>query len=111
MTATSLGEFEHQLLLVVLRLGADAGGLEIVRELEVRANRQVSRGALYTTLDRLEDKGLVRWAVAPGGPARQGLPRRIYSVTPHGVAALRASRDTLRRLWRGLEGVLKEPTS
>ena len=53
----------------------------------------------------------MRWAVAPGGAARQGLPRRIYSVTPHGVAALRASRDTLRRLWRGLEGVLKEPTS
>ena len=111
MTATSLGEFEHQLLLVVLRLGADAGGFEIVRELEARANRRVSRGALYTTLDRLEDKGLVRWAVAPGSAARQGLPRRIYSVTPPGVAALRASRDTLRRLWRGLEDVLKEPSS
>jgi len=111
MAATPLGEFEHQLLLVVLRLGAGAGGLEIARELETRADRRVSRGALYTTLDRLEDKGLVRWTVAPGSPARQGLPRRVYSVTPHGVAALRTSRETLRRLWRGLEGILKEPTS
>jgi len=62
------------------------------------------------TLDRLEDKGLLRWRVAAGTAERGHLPRRLYSVTPAGVSALRASRDTLRRMWRGLEDVLKEPT-
>ena len=99
------------LLLAVLRLGSDAYGLDIARELEARAGRSVSRGALYTSLDRLEDKGLVRWRVAPGTPARNGLPRRVYLVTPAGIAALRASRDTLRRMWRGLDHLLKDPTS
>ena len=81
-TPAYLGEFEHLLLLAVLRLGSDAYGVDIARELEARAGRSVSRGALYTSLDRLEDKGLVRWRVAPGTPARNGLPRRVYLVTP-----------------------------
>ena len=109
--AAYLGEFEQLLLLAVLRLGSEAFGLDIARELETRAGRSVSRGALYTSLDRLEDKGLVRWRVAPGTPARNGLPRRVYLVTPAGIAALRASRDTLRRMWRGLDHLLKDPTS
>ena len=106
-----LGEFEHLLLLAVLRLGADAYGADIARELDVRAGRSVSRGALYTSLDRLEDKGLVRWKIAAGTELRDGLPRRIYSVTSAGMTALRSSRGMLQRMWRGLEGVLKEPTS
>ena len=108
--AAYLGEFEQLLLLAVLRLGSEAYGLDVARELETRAGRSVSRGALYTSLDRLEDKGLVRWRVAPGTPARNGLPRRVYLVTPAGVAALRASRDTLRRMWRGLDHLLRDPT-
>jgi PadR family transcriptional regulator len=111
MTApANLGEFEQLLLLAILRLGANAFGADIARELEARAGRTVSRGALYTSLDRLEDKGLVRWKAMPGGPERAGLPRRNYAVTPAGVAALRASRDTLRRMWQGLEPILKEPS-
>jgi DNA-binding PadR family transcriptional regulator len=106
-----IGEFEQLLLLAVLRLEAEAYGLEIARELEARAGRAVSRSALYTSLDRLEDKGLVRWKAASGTPARNGLPRRLYEVTPAGVAALRASREVLRRMWRGIEHHLKEPTS
>ena len=106
-----LGEFEQLLLLAVLRLGSEAYGADIARDLDERAGRSVSRGALYTSLDRLEDKGLVRWKAASGTPARNGLPRRVYAVTPAGVAALRASRDTLQRMWRGLEHLLKEPTS
>jgi len=104
-----LGEFEQLLLLAVLRLQPDAFGGDIGRELDVRAGRSVSRGALYTSLDRLEDKGLLRWKLAPGTEARDGLPRRSYTVTPAGLAALRASRDTLRRMWRGLESVLNRP--
>ena len=106
-----LGDFEQLLLLAVLRLDADAYGLDITRELEARAGRSVSRGALYTSLDRLEDKGLLRWKTAVGSDARGGLPRRRYSVTPAGVAALRECRSTLQRMWRGLEHVLKEPAS
>jgi PadR family transcriptional regulator len=111
MEPAYLGEFEQLLLLAVLRLGADAYALAVARELDVRAGRSVSRGALYTSLDRLEDKGLLRWKPAAGGPARSGLPRRLYTVTPAGLTALRASRDTLRRMWRGIEHLLKEPTS
>ena len=108
--AAYLGEFEQLLLLTVLRLGSEAYGADIARELDERAGRSVSRGALYTSLDRLEDKGLVRWKAVSGTAARKGLPRRAYSVTPAGVTALRASRDTLQRMWRGLEHLLKDPT-
>jgi len=110
-TPAYLGEFEQLLLLAILRLDAKAYGVDLARELEARAGRTVSRGHLYTSLDRLEDKGLLRWKVAAGTPERGDLPRRLYSVTPAGVAALRASRDTLRKMWQGLGGVLKEPTS
>ena len=111
MQTPYLGEFEHLLLLTVLRLGAGAFGLDIARELEERAGRRVSRGALYTSLDRLEVKGLLRWKVAAGGDARDGLPRRVYAVTPAGMAALRESRELLRRMWRGVEHLLKEPSA
>ena len=111
MPPAYLGEFEHLLLLAVLRLTSEAYALDIARELDVRAGRSVSRGALYTSLDRLEDKGLLRWKTAPGTQARNGIPRRLYTVTPAGLTALRASRQTLRRMWRGLEDLLEEPPS
>ena len=105
---TYLGEFEHLVLLAVLRVGEDAYAVPVRAEIESRAGRAVSRGALYTTLDRLEAKGLLRWKLALGGPERQSLPRRAYSVTPRGVEALRTSQRTLQRMWRGLDRVLKE---
>jgi DNA-binding PadR family transcriptional regulator len=111
MAPAHLGEFEHLLLLTILRLGPGACGVDIARELEQLAARRVSRGALYATLDRLEDKGLVRWKAGAGTPARDGIPRRAYAVTPTGLAALRASRKVLQRLWRGLDQLFKEPTT
>ena len=104
-----LGEFELQVLLVVIRLRDSAFGPDIARELEVRAGRRVSRGALYTTFDRLEDKGLIRWRTIPGTEARDGLPRRLYSATAAGTAALRAARAVVRKLWDGLDARLKDP--
>ena len=104
-----LGEFEHLVLLAILRLGAQAHGAAIGGELEARAQRRVSRGALYTTLDRLEDKGLVRWKIAPGGDERAHLPRRVYTATARGVGAVRAAQHAVRQLSRGLDAVLKEP--
>jgi PadR family transcriptional regulator len=106
MGAPLLGEFEQLLLLAILRLDPVAFAADITRELERRADHQASRGALYTSLDRLEQKGLVRWTLAAGTPARDGLPRRCYNVTPAGIAAVRASRERLRRMWRGLGDVL-----
>lgn len=103
-----LGEFEQLVLLAVLRLDAEASGATIALELEQQAGRRVSRGALYTTLDRLEAKGLLRWKLAAGDAERGSLPRRSYTVTSRGMAAVRASHRTLQRMWRGLEQVLKE---
>src|SRR5688572_22414207 len=105
-----LGEFEQLVLLSILRLGPDAYGVTIGRELEERADRPVARGALYTTLDRLEDKGFIRWKLAPGSDARGRVPRRCYAVTPRGVTALKTSHHVLKRMWRGLENVLGDET-
>jgi len=82
-TAAYLGEFEQLLLLAILRLDANAYGVELARELEARAGRTVSRGHLYTSLDRLEDKGLLRWKVAAGTPERvPALPASPFSSAP-----------------------------
>ncbi|HUF24631.1 MAG TPA: helix-turn-helix transcriptional regulator, partial [Vicinamibacterales bacterium] len=80
------------------------------RELEERAGRRVARGALYTTLDRLEDKDFVRWKLAPGGDARGRVPRRCYTVSARGVTALKASQQVLRGMWQGLEDILGDGT-
>lgn len=101
-----IGEFEQLLLLVLLRQGPDAPVLGVREELARVAKRRVGRGAVYRTLERLEEKGYVRWKLEAGTPERGGHPRRLYAVTPKGVAALRASRATLLELWSGLEHVL-----
>ena len=87
-TPRPLGEFEQLVLLAILQRQADAHGVGIGRALEDDAGRSVSRGALYTTLDRLESKGLVRWKLAAGGDERARLPRRVYAVTTKGLAAV-----------------------
>jgi PadR family transcriptional regulator PadR len=103
-----LGELEHLLLLSILRLRDEAYGVSVARELQSQAARPLSRGALYTSLERLELKGLIRWRLETGGPERQGLPKRVYSLTPSGLAAVRASHRLLKRMWRGLGDILDE---
>ena len=107
-TPTPIGELEQLVLLAILRLGPTAYGLSIARELERGAERRLSRGALYTTLDRMETKGLLRWKPEAGGGERRGLPRRCYVVSARGIAALRASHRVLHRMWQGLDDVLRE---
>lgn len=104
----SLGEFEQLVLLAVLGLGAEAVGVAIAQELEEKAGRRVSRGALYSALDRLEKKGFLRWEEADAVPERGGHPMRRFAVTPGGVGALREYREAVRRLSAGLDGVLGE---
>ena len=101
-------EFEQMVLLAVLQAGDDAYGLVIRRELEARAGRKVSHGAAYVTLDRLEAKGLVSSELGGSAPGRGGRRKRLFRVTPPGLAALRASREALGKLWQGVEELSEE---
>ena len=71
-------------------------------EIESRAGRAVSRGALYTTLDRLEQKGLLRSRLGDPLPERGGRARRYYTVSPRGLAGLRAARESIDGLSAGV---------
>ena len=98
-----LGEFEQLVLLALLDVSGDGGDapvLDLRERLRELAGRSVSRGALYRTLDRLEEKGWVGWSVDDDDvPERGGHPRRRFRVSPEGIAVLRASRHTLEGLW------------
>jgi DNA-binding PadR family transcriptional regulator len=103
----ALGEFEQLVLLAVLHLGDRAYGVEIVKTIEEKTGRSVSRSSLYVTFDRLEAKGHLRSDLRVADPARGGKMRRYVRVTSEGTAALRESRETLLGMWRGLEPVLE----
>lgn len=103
-----LGEFEQAILLAVLRLGDEAYGLAIRTELQDCAGREVTHGAAYSTLDRLEDKGLLQSWLGESTPGRGGRRKRHFEVTAAGLEALRSSREALLSLWSGVEEVLEE---
>ena len=105
MGRTFLGEFEQRVLLAILR-SERPSPLEIRKEIARASGHEPSRGAFYTTLDRLEAKKLVRWTTEKGDANRGGLPQRRFAVTADGLKALRASRKTLLALWRGLDEIL-----
>jgi DNA-binding PadR family transcriptional regulator len=106
MSSDFLGEFEQMVLLSIMRLGDGAYGLAIREELEDVAGRKPSTGALYTTLDRLEKKGLVESKAGDSSVERGGRPRRYIQLTDEGQAALARSRNRLLALWDGLEKAL-----
>lgn len=97
-----LGEFEQLVILAVLRLEDDAHGMRVREELRTRARRDVSIGAVYATLDRLESKGLLRSMRAEGGAARGGRARRVFEATAAGRRALARVQATLARMSEGL---------
>jgi PadR family transcriptional regulator, regulatory protein PadR len=93
-----LGTFEEQVLLAVLRTGEDAYGMTVRREIERVTHRDVSIGAVYATLDRLEAKALL------GSTRTEGeRSRRIFAVTRSGIHALAESRAMRERLWQGVD--------
>jgi DNA-binding PadR family transcriptional regulator len=98
-----LGEFEQVVLLAVLRQEHEAYGMSIRREIEESVGRDVTIGAVYGTLDRLERKGLVRTCDGEPTPVRGGRARKHFAVTRDGAAALRTSRSMMNRLWEGVE--------
>jgi len=99
----SLGEFEALVLMAVLRLGRDAYGMRIHDELENRAKRSCSYGALYTTLDRLEQKGYVSSSIGEPTPERGGRAKKYFKVDNMGKAALRQSVQATQRMAEGME--------
>ena len=95
MSPLVLGEFEQLVLLGILRKGSNAFSLRVREEIERQGRKKVSRGAFYTTLDRMEEKGLVIWRPSePENPLRKGT-QRLFSVTPKGIDAIRFTRNTL----------------
>ena len=102
-----LGEFEQVVLLAVLRLEQGAYAVPVRREIEKRTRRSVTRGALYVTLERLEDKGYLESWLAEPTPERGGA-KRFYRVRHAGLAALRQSWAALRNMWEGLDPVVRK---
>jgi DNA-binding PadR family transcriptional regulator len=98
-----LGEFEHLVLLAVVRIEDGAYGLTVRRELEESTGREVTIGAVYATLDRLEGKGLLRSHRTEPESRPGGRSRRQFEITDAGRAALAESRALFDRMWRGVK--------
>jgi PadR family transcriptional regulator PadR len=105
--ADVIGQFEQTVLLALIRLGKDAYGRAILNEIQVRLNRDVSAGAVYATLERLEAKGLASSTLAPGTAIRGGRARRYFVPTSAGVRALNEAKAVTDSLWHGLAWPLK----
>lgn len=106
MPRDSLGDFEQLVLLSILRLGADAYGISIRDEIENRARRTASLGAIYTALDRLEQKKLVSSWTGGATAERGGRAKRFYKLEAAGQAALRESLQATKRMAAGVEQLL-----
>jgi PadR family transcriptional regulator PadR len=100
-----LGEFEVVVLMAVLHLGHDANGSAVRNEIERRIARRVSRGSVYVTLDRLEEKGLLSSRLI-AAPTVRGGAKRLFRVTAPGLKAVKHAVATLERMRQGLEPLL-----
>jgi len=103
MTSRSyLGEFELILLLAVIRLGDEAYGVPICRELEFHRGRNVSVGSVYAALERLEAKGLIVSSLGDPTPERGGKAKRFFAITKEGLRQVRETRRVLTKLWQAI---------
>lgn len=103
MTREALGEFEHMVLLAILHLGDGVYGVPIVDEIQRRTGRTVAPAAVYVTLRRLEQKGLLTSWMSDSTPERGGKRRRCVKVTGTGLESLREARKVLDSMWKGLD--------
>ena len=94
-----LGSFEEHVMLAIARLKKQAYAVNVRREIEARTDREVAMGAVYATLDSLEAYELV----ASWRESIDELPRRMFALTPDGIAALAQTREMRERLWQGLD--------
>ena len=97
-----LGEFELILLLTILRLGDDAYGVPLTRELSVVRGRDVAVGSVYAARDRLELKGLIASSLGESSPERGGRAKRYFRVTVEGIRSMEETRRVLTGLWKAL---------
>ncbi len=102
MPTPSLGEFEVVVLVAILRLGEDAYGLTIRREITACTDREPAPGAVYTTLDRLEEKGLVSSRYLDATKERAGRPKRVFQLSAKGLKTVTETHRTLTRLFDGV---------
>lgn len=109
--ADILGTFEQAVLLALARpktaIGKEAYGRAVFKEVELRLDREVSAGAVYATLDRLEKKGLISSEIREGDEKRGGSPRRCYSIEPEGIRALNDAKEVMDRVWAGMKLPIK----
>lgn len=103
----TLGEIEELVLLAILRLGDDAYGVPVIREIGERTGREVAPAAVYVALRRLRRKELVTARTSEPEPVQGGRARRYFSVTPAGVELLANSRERLLNMWDGLQPILE----
>ena len=104
-----IGELEQLVLLAILQCGDDAYTVSIRQVLADRSQRRLARGALYTSLERLEAKRLVSSRLGEPLAVRGGRARRYFTVTAAGLEALRKARQAVDNLSQGLEGLLEKP--
>jgi PadR family transcriptional regulator, regulatory protein PadR len=102
MARALLTDFELMILLAILRLGDEAYGVQIAREIEATGGRRVLLGAAYTALDRLERNRLVTSTLGASSAVRGGRAKRYFRVTAHGVRAVRNTQRALVALWSGV---------
>ena len=107
MIVHTLGNFEQLILFALVRLGADAYGASLRREIEARTGRTISAGALYTALDRLEKRGFVSSRLGEPTPERGGKRKRLYTLQPAGERALARVYESLRRMAGGVAARLR----
>jgi PadR family transcriptional regulator len=108
MGRSALGEFEHQVMLAILRLGKEAYSVPIVAELEARTGREVSTSAVYIALRRLEKRQMLVSRLESPEDSGEPYPRRWFSLTAAAMEPLRESRRAYLSLWDGLEPALDE---
>jgi len=101
--ADLLGPLEQIVLLAVYRLGANAYGMTVRREIEARTGRSISIGAVYATLERLQSKGFVKSFTGEPTPERGGRAKRYFRIQAAGRRALSASQEAVRRMADGLD--------
>ena len=94
----ALGEFEQMVLLALVRLGPEAYGATVRREIETRARRRLSISAVYTTLERLEQKGYVRSRIGEPTAERGGRRRKHFELLPLGARERRQAHGDVPRL-------------
>ena len=111
MPSPWLGSLELTALLAVARLGDDAYGLAVRRDLADRTGRDYSVGAVYTTLQRLEDKGLLKSHSSAPIPVRGGRSRRHFTLTGAGARAVRDARLHATSIWAGVGPIRTEPAT